>query len=264
MISTQRFGLAAVIVCVATGCAAESDREPSAPAASENAGADDGLTLVTNDEDHVAGTLERDGSAIAFDLSREGSQHHVVITSASGAPILSSTLVSGVDTTVYFGGRATVTGQPRSDAPTQTGDATVFDDLNAMPEGQLIPKLHDALRAAHVDEDLFHLDTSGDLAPKALLDWVVLNPWNSVAFGSWSFWGTTRVTLGNYANYSGGYYRARFQANTSSSSETVSGYGNGTYSRSWWGARITVTNTNPGLCTVYGDCSSVRMWVRAD
>ncbi len=236
-------------------------------------GITDGLTLTENMADRVSGRFERDGAAISFELTRHGTEHHVLVWRESGEPLLESSLVGDYDTMTYFGGRATIKGRVNGEPDERTGDDAVFQELSSSLEAQLIPSLKEALLASDVDEALVRLAPSSTLdgiAPRSTIvegGWYVLGFRESMGFWSWSFWGVTTVTLESYRDYYNGPYKAVFQTPhiAWSQPEHVSGYGHGTYRRQWGGTYVTVTNEWVPLCDVYNPsvCQDVRMYAIA-
>jgi hypothetical protein len=101
-----------------------------------------------------------------------------------------------------LGGRLRVSGDVRRGEPSVEGDATAYDELRSMPEYPLTVRLRDALVAGGASAELVG-DGPSSPADVAPLDAGVFNTWYVLAaaqtmdFPSWSFWGTTTVTIHN-------------------------------------------------------------------
>ncbi len=207
----------------------------------------EGLTIETSAPMHIAGRFARRGTTIHFDLAREGEARHLRIESASGQPILDTVLAGGIDSSTYFGGVARAEGPVDGAEPKLEGDATVWNQLEASAEARLLPELKEALSAGHVDETLFRpglaATRAGDVTPKYVYfdgTWWHISTDDERGFWSWSWWGTTTVTLADEANPWGGCFVASFEA--SYQYEVVGGCGMQTYRRQWWGAYVNVYN----------------------
>jgi hypothetical protein len=146
--------MALVLALAAAGCSSAVEDEK--PSASENASFDpvqsfssDGLKLERSEKDHVAGTFTRDGVTIRFDISRDGEVRRMVLESEAGDPLVDSTYADGVDTAIYFGGKAKAIGRPNEE-PKREGDDALFEQL-AKSDARIFPQLKEALFAAKVD-----------------------------------------------------------------------------------------------------------------
>lgn len=242
---------------------------PEHPADPRDGMSSKGLSVDDATGDHASGRFVRDGVTLTFAFTRDGEARTARFSSGAGEPILESTLRDGVDTSRYFGGKATARGAVHGDIEEKTGDPAVFNALASSPEVALIPRLKEALLASRsVSEDLFRAparaEGAGVVTPRAINDghWQTVTPSNSYGFFSWSFWGTTNVIVGDYMDYWGGLYRASFQAGAAGP-EYVAGHGHDIYGRNWWGAFVTVTTDHRylELCGVNDAYCNYRNWI---
>ncbi len=226
----------------------------------------DGLTIETSTNDRVAGIYEHNGVAIRFDLSRDELARHARITFISGEPIVDATLQDGIESSVFLGGKARVTGAVHGGEPTTEGDADVFDVLNGLPEASLVPELKEALIAQGIDEDLFldkPLAKKGAGTQQDAFDGVWHHLWygETAGFFSWGFYTTTTVIIAREEDPSYGYVAGWFQAGFAAR-EYVGGYGTRVYYRKWWGAWVTVGNNLLPVCSPDGWCQNTAMIMR--
>jgi hypothetical protein len=224
----------------------------------------EGLAIETSTPDHVTGSFERRGVAIRFDLGRDSSTRHALVAHPSGEPIVDATLRDGIESTVFLGGRARVTGPVDGGEPTTEGDAHIFDALNALPEAGLVPELKEALIAQGIDQGLFLAGAGSSGRPGTLSAWSDGTWWHlaygeTTGFFSWAFYTTTTVIIAREQNPSSGFAAAWFQAGFAPS-EYVNGYGYQYYYRKWWGAWVTVGNNLLPLCSPSGGgCQNTTM-----
>ena len=281
-LNSSRFSIvvpAVVLALSGVACAAPHDDATGAggaegaasghPADPRDGMSAEGLTVDQATSDRAAGRLVRDGITLGFELTRDGEARTARFTSATGEPILESSLRDGVDTSRYFGGKATARGAVNGEVEEKTGDPAVFESLTSSPEAALIPKLKEALLASRrVNEDLFRAPSrgagEGALTPRALNDgqWQIVTRGNSYGFFSWSFWGTTNVIVGDYMDYWGGFYRASFQAGLAGP-EYVAGNGHNIYGRNWWGAWVNINTDHRyvELCGIGDPYCNYREWI---
>lgn len=230
----------------------------------------DGLTVDEATEDRASGRFVRDGVAIRFAFARDGETRSARILRDSGEPLIETTLVDGVDSSSYFGGKATVRGFVNSEPTDRTGNESVFEELKTSPEVSLVPALKEALLASHrVNEDLFRkaaskVERAGAILPQSVGDgvWRIVNRSVSYGFFSWSFWGTTTVIAGDYLDWWNGPYAVSLQAGLAPA-QIQSGRGHNIYGRQWWGAWVTIqaSSRNTELCGVVDPNCQYRDWM---
>lgn len=240
-------------------------RDPSRQFSSE------GLSVEEQAANGVAGTFERDGAAVRFRFSREGDTRSLVLTTRDGAPLVTSTYEAGLDTSVYFGGRAKAVGMV-DEEPRIEGERAAFDEI-PRSDARILPLLKEALIAAKVDRGLFapdRADEAGGVRPQSYYfnGWYFLDGYDdSYSFFSWSFWGTTTVVMANggtnlsfgaidWNAVDSGEVRAYVKAGCCAGESIVS-RGFTSISRQWWGAQITVFNKLP---TIAGMTSCSTQW----
>lgn len=261
--------LLALAVLLLTACSSSSPREDTPSASSFT---DAGLTLTENSATHASGTFEREGVTARFTLRREGDRRTFALTSATGEPLVDATYQAGVDTSVYFGGRARVSGVVDAE-PVREGDASAVDELWARPEAQLVPAMKEAFVAAGVDQGLFEPShaTSSGIAVQGYQSgsWMhLLGSGDSFSFWSWSFWGTTTVVLANGGDSTSNgtwnddkFLHGRVEADVQAglaAAEHIDAYGAQTIQRQWGGALVTVTSRIPAVATL-GGCQTVAV-----
>lgn len=267
--------VAGVAVASTVGCSSNvassddaddtSERDPSRRFSSE------GLRVEEQTSDAVGGTFERDGAAVRFRFTRDGDARSLVLTTRDGAPLVTSRYEAGVDTSVYFGGRAKAVGQV-DEEPRIEGERAAFDEI-PRSDARVLPLLKEALIAAKVDRGLFapgRADEPGGIRPQSYYfnGWYYLDGYDdSYSFFSWSFWGTTTVVMANggtdlsfgaidWSAVNGGEVRAYVKAGCCAGESIVS-RGFTSISRQWWGAQITVFNKLP---TIAGMTSCSTQW----
>jgi hypothetical protein len=272
MFETKKGILAMILGAAAAACgggggdASHGETEAATPPDFRRAFSAEGLTIETSAPLHVAGRFARHGATIIFDLAQEGEGRHLRVESASGQPILDSTLARGVDSATYLGGKAHAEG-PSQGEPKLEGDAAAWSELEASAEAQLLPELKEALIAAHVEEDLFRPELAatraGNVTPKAGYDgyWWHIAPYgDGYGFWSWSWWGVTSVVVAREENPYGECWGVNFYPGASY--EHVDGCGMQTIRRRWWGAYVTVTDGMAPLCSLDGTwCQNVNLIV---
>jgi hypothetical protein len=278
-ITTNSLARAAAILFTtfAAACGGETASEPASEPGDEAPGdptaamSADGLSLDVAEPDHAAGTFDRSGVGVRFDFRREGDVRHAVIATAEGSPLLDTKLAGGIDTTVYFGGKATAKGPVDGEIQEKTGDESAFAEVASAPEMKLLPELKEALLASHrVAEDLFRAapaaDDANGLSPQALGDGIYHRVYHGGTWGfwSWSWWGTTTVVIGRANNWTYGYFAGWFRTSMGAF-EYVNGYGRRSYARNWWGAYVTVGNNLAPLCSVSSpaSCQDTSLYVTA-
>jgi len=253
------FGCA--LAMFAFGCAADPTAPPGgddqeAKAASPESAAEGSLALETSASDHVTGSFTKDGVTLGFDLSAEGGARHahlIAKTPSATVELLDASLSKdGIETSKLLGGRLVVSGAPDSIEPKMEGDLTVLDDLATLPEARLVTPMKDALRAAHVDDELFRFrgasraGSQSSVTPQGRLANVTLDAGQSVRVPTWSFWAVTTILMINLTDTGNSYVWM--------SITTYNGMkqyypilwkgGQNRVTGQWWGAPVTVKNEN--------------------
>lgn len=232
-----------------------------APAEAELA---DGLTLEISRDNRVAGTFQREGLAIRFDLDRRGDGNRAArLATADGAPLLTAELARGIESVSFLDGRGQVSGPVGGAWTTQAGEADVFDAVNATPEFALVPYLKEALLDRGIDAGLVTHDGRSPADPQwwdGYYDHLAYG--QTMGFSSWAFYNATTVVIAREEAPDTGYAAAWFQAGFAPN-EYVSGHGFQYHRRYWWGAWVTVGNNLLPLCSVDGTwCQNTTLITR--
>lgn len=110
----------------------------------------DGLVVAQRSSELVAGTFSENGVVLNFDFSDRNGDHEAVLTGARGAYLEDVVFVDGgIDGTSFVEAilldKAWVISVPGDPASRTSGDPSVFGELAARPEMQLVAPLEAAL-----------------------------------------------------------------------------------------------------------------------
>jgi hypothetical protein len=158
----------------------------------------DGLTLKILGN-RVEGSFTRDEATIDFVIEGGDEIRTAVLTASDGSPLLESVAEAGHETVTVLGGRAVLSGDPRSPEPNIEGDRHAYDELRAMPEATCIRELHAALTEAGVDPVLLGAESVAqeEVNPRLYNDgtWWVLGPKESILVGTWGWLTYTNISV---------------------------------------------------------------------
>jgi hypothetical protein len=222
----------------------------------------EGLVLDVNEPAHATGTYGANGAAVAFDLARDNGAEHMVITMPDGSPLIDARIEDdGSHTTQVLGGRLVVHVEGK-EPPVYTGDRTVMDAIQHMPEAAALSALEPALAAQNVDRALLpskrmQLAPSSNSTQEGLFEYLpcgsFAGPTQVVECGS-VFLGWTSMYLYNYSRFAEITYIWQgswqpiylFQGNPPYNPYfyDLSGW--------WWGAWVDIENY--GVCPAHYYC----------
>jgi hypothetical protein len=196
------YALFSVLSLAAVACNGPADEGTQADAPEGEEASSEGLTITRQAADRVEGLFQRDGQTISFELSTVPGGHHARIVDAAGSPLVETTLRGEIEESSLLGGQAWLRGHVDAEQPELEGDPTIFQQMSARPETNLIAPLKDALRKAGVDRSLY----SAKVAPSGepgleTTKWLdVWGRWHlscgeSHVFPTWTFWGWTTIEL---------------------------------------------------------------------
>ena len=235
---------------------------------------DAGLTLEHDAADRVAGTFERDGITVAFDLSLENGRHTAALRDANGAGLMTTTLDGAVQTSDVLDGRLIVSGIQNAPNPTIEGDRAASDELAARPEAAVMPDLFDALAAHGVASDL--LDPQPEETQSI---WDNGDGYFGFGRGEWkSFWsagwgnGTTIYVRNPWPNagrcaqiklipHSAAAMQYIFAYPSSQVATSSNPYGWTRKTVYWWGALFTVENAAQDTYVAGNNCGATDVLI---
>jgi hypothetical protein len=189
---------------------------------------DTGLVLDRAEADSVAGTFERDGVTVQFELSRDGARHVAAFHDADGRGLMTTTLEGAMQT-----------------SNTIAGDAAASDELGARPEAALVPSLYDALADHGVDPDLLDPQPTKTQGVYDNGDgYFVFYPGESMNFWSASGWRHTYIGMKNEWPAWGACAAITATPYSAGSAMVVVSYPGweNAVRPYWWGALFRVTN----------------------
>jgi hypothetical protein len=213
---------------------------------------DDGLALEARTADRVAGTFAQDGVSIAFEFSRDGDQHVLQFTRPDGSPLVTTTIDGALQSTDVFGGRLVIAGVPNLPDPSIIGDESAMEELQALPEAELLEGLAVELAAADVDIELYQPPPPkiDGLTNTWATGYFVLTNNQSMTFLSAAGASPTYIYLRKYSDYADHvtiwYAPQSYASSGFLRSEIFYGYDYTT--KYWWGAAFNVT------CVSYYNC----------
>lgn len=190
-LSLCKYLLPAALCSLTIGCDAPDDgAEPVEITAV------DGLALQIR-EQRVEGTFTRGDATIDFVIERDGAVRTAVLTASDGSPLLESEAEGERETVSVLGGRAVLSGDPRSPEPVVTGDPGAYDELLAMPEATCIRELQVALTEAGVEPALLGAEPADEVTPRLWNDgyWWHLGPNEELVVGTWGWLKYTHVSV---------------------------------------------------------------------